>query len=187
MAAIAAGLPWEELRPGLLETAMHERRGRALRMLLSALELARLRAPLVLRPLRPANRPEARLKGAAALAVRFAPEGILASLRPLMLDAAAGRPARLIAALTVKDAVGRPRAIEVLTNAVLPLASAAGEEATAEAVYRRLAMPARYGSVKHIHRALANRLPLSARRQQGMLYLLKQACTQGGCGRCPLS
>jgi len=25
------------------------------------------------------------------------------------------------------------------------------------------------------------------RRQQGMLYLLKQYCTQGGCGRCPLS
>ena len=37
-----------------------------------------------------------------------------------------------------------------------------------------------------MHRALAPVRP-SARRQQGMLYLLKQYCTQGGCGRCPLS
>ncbi len=43
-----------------------------------------------------------------------------------------------------------------------------------------------YGAVRHLHRALAPVRP-SARRQQGMLYLLKQYCTQGGCGRCPLS
>jgi hypothetical protein len=30
-------------------------------------------------------------------------------------------------------------------------------------------------------------MAIDFRRQQGMLYLLKQYCTQGGCGRCPLS
>jgi len=30
-------------------------------------------------------------------------------------------------------------------------------------------------------------VPINFRRQQGMLYLLNQYCTQGGCGRCPLS
>jgi Protein of unknown function (DUF2851) len=30
-------------------------------------------------------------------------------------------------------------------------------------------------------------IPIDFRRQQGMLYLLNQYCTQGGCGRCPLS
>ena len=30
-------------------------------------------------------------------------------------------------------------------------------------------------------------VPINFRRQQGMLYLLNDYCTQGGCGRCPLS
>jgi hypothetical protein len=72
-------------------------------------------------------------------------------------------------------------------NAVLPCAATAGLEAEAEALYRRLALPARYGSVKHIQAALGGDVPLDTRRQQGMLYLLRQYCTQGGCGRCPLS
>jgi hypothetical protein len=98
-----------------------------------------------------------------------------------------GRASRLIDAVTVPGLVGRPRAVELLTNAVLPVIAAAGEDSLAEAAYGALPLPARYGAVKHIHAALGGEVPLNARRQQGMLYLLKQYCTQGGCGKCPLS
>jgi hypothetical protein len=92
----------------------------------------------------------------------------------------------------VAGLIGRSRAIEVLANAVLPCLAAAGPEAAvrrAEAVYARLPLPARYGAVRHLHEAVGGAAGVRAnfRRQQGMLYLLKQYCTQGGCGRCPLS
>ncbi len=93
-------------------------------------------------------------------------------------------------ALSVPRLIGRDRAVELAVNTVLPLAAAlagsAAEESQVGAIYGALPLPARYGAVRHLHRALAPLRP-SARRQQGMLYLLKQYCTQGGCGRCPLS
>jgi len=142
--------------------------------------------PLILRPLRPANRPEARIRGAAALAGRFTLRGIQAHLTPHLAAAAAGRPAALVRALTVEGAIGRARAVEILSNAVLPV-TAADDPLASEAAYRHLQLPARYGPVRHLHTALAGAVPLNARRQQGMLYLLKRYCTQGGCGKCPLS
>ena len=78
----------------------------------------------------------------------------------------------------------------MLVNAVLPLLAALGpEEHTrrAETLYGLLPLPARYGAVRHLHDAIGADVAINARRQQGMLYLLKQYCTQGGCGRCPLS
>jgi len=78
----------------------------------------------------------------------------------------------------------------MIGNAVLPCLAALGPEARtrlAEALYRRLPLPARYGAVRHLHEAVGGALAVDFRRQQGMLYLLKQYCTQGGCGRCPLS
>jgi hypothetical protein len=94
---------------------------------------------------------------------------------------------RLLAALTAPGAIGRGRAIEIAANAVLPCAAAAGLDEAAEAVYARLPSPAIYGSVRHLHQALGKAVPPNARRQQGMLYLLREHCTQGGCGRCVLS
>lgn len=187
MAVVAAGVDWEEMRWALAGQRAAERRASAIAKLMAALEAGRLKVPLVLLPLRPANRPEARLKAAAALASRFAPGGILGSVRPLAVEAAGGRASRLIDALTVSGLVGRARAIELLTNAILPVIAASGEDSLAEAAYQALPLPARYGAVKHIHAALGGQAPLNARRQQGMLYLLKQYCTQGGCGKCPLS
>jgi hypothetical protein len=187
MAAVADGVPWESLREVLARRPAAERRVRALALLMAALDACSLRVPLVLRPLRPGNRPESRLKAAAVLAARFTTRGILASLAPLIAEAAGGRASRLIDAVTVPGLVGRPRAVELLTNAVLPVIAAAGEDSLAEAAYGALPLPARYGAVKHIHAALGGEVPLNARRQQGMLYLLKQYCTQGGCGKCPLS
>jgi hypothetical protein len=86
----------------------------------------------------------------------------------------------------------------------------------AEAIFARLPLPARYGAVRHLHEAVGRAsektakrksqteigpsddrvstfglgdpaVPVDFRRQQGMLYLLREYCTQGGCGRCPLS
>jgi hypothetical protein len=187
MRAVAAGLRWGRLAAAVSGLAARERPAGAYRLLVQALDAARLRVPLVLRPLRPGNRPETRLKGAAALAARFASRGLRTTLAPHLQRAADGRPATLIACFVVPGAIGRARAVEIITNAVLPLLSAGGESAAAEAVYRVLPLPARYGPVRHIRRALGGKVPLNARRQQGMLYLLKQYCTQGGCGRCPLS
>jgi len=186
MLAIAEGLPWRRLRLRLAGLRAGERAAAATTALAGTLDNARLRLPLILRPLRPANRPEARIRGAAALAGRFTLRGIQAHLTPHLAAAAAGRPAALVRALTVEGAIGRARAVEILSNAVLPV-TAADDPLASEAAYRHLQLPARYGPVRHLHTALAGAVPLNARRQQGMLYLLKRYCTQGGCGKCPLS
>jgi hypothetical protein len=175
------------MRAALAGQRAVERRAGALAKLMAALEAGRLKVPLVLRPLRPANRPEARVKAAAVLAARFSPGGILATLKPPVAEAAEGRASRLIDMLIVTGLVGRARAIEILTNAILPGIAANGEDGLAEAAYRALPLPVRYGAVKHIHAALDGEIALNTRRQQGMLYLLKQYCSQGGCGKCPLS
>jgi hypothetical protein len=177
--------------------------------------------------LRPANRPENRLRGAAALAARFAEMGPFACLeraleatsesgqgagattenggsnvlggarisnfkrlskQPTRLDDKAN--AAMLSLLTVPGCIGRSRAVELLANAVLPCLAAVGPEGRArrvEALYARLPLPARYGAVRHLHEAAGRAVHVDFRRQQGMLYLLRQYCTQGGCGRCPLS
>jgi hypothetical protein len=98
--------------------------------------------------------------------------------------------------------VGRGRAIEILVNAVLPFLAAGGAGADAHlqeqalALFRRLPAAGGYGVTAHLERALAlhggRRLTGSARRQQGLLWLLHCYCRQGGCaqtdtGGCPLS
>lgn len=88
---------------------------------------------------------------------------------------------------------GRARALEILVNVVLPAAIASGDPALidrARWLWARLPRPAPYGVTRFIERALASegvRVPLNARRAQGLLALHRDWCTQGGCGRCPLS
>jgi len=188
LAAIALRLPWREVRATMLALAAGHRAAAAAALLASALERERTAAPTVSRAgLRPGNRAEVRLQGAAALASRFATRGIWASLSPLLKESPQKGAAPLIALVSVPGTVGRGRAIELLANAVLPCASAAGLEREAEAAYQELPLPAHYGAVKHIRRALDGAVPLNSRRQQGMLYLLRNYCSQGGCGRCALS
>jgi Protein of unknown function (DUF2851) len=245
--ALAGRVRWPLLRIELLATPIAQRAADAYRLLAAEgedLPSAGARA------LRPANRPERRLRGAAALAARFAASGpVIYFTKLLDGHGALGDRARagkrktengnrvssadsrfsvfgfrpvaslLIAALTVPGLIGRARAIELLANAVLPLLAAAGPEERArraEAVYHALPLPARYGAVRHLHEAVGGSaedgkrktkngsadfrfsnfdcraggeasVRINFRRQQGMLYLLKQYCTQGGCGRCPLS
>jgi hypothetical protein len=155
---------------------------------------------------RPANHPARRLAGLARLLVRHR----------ALLDAATGAsallelPARdLIVRWTVQAdgywrdflapglpakrpagaLIGRARAIEVLTNAVLPWAAALGDADGAErarACFAALPRPAAYGMLGFLEQNLGLQAP-DARRQQGLLALYKTECSQGGCGRCVFS
>lgn len=156
---------------------------------------------------RPENFPVRRIAAAAALLVRLrSPATLLAivdaanareAIAPLCIDAAGywrshydlcAAPCRLPPAV-----VGRSRALEVVINAVLPAACAAGDAniaGAARALYARLPRPAVYGATRFIEEALASgggRLPVNARRAQGLIELQRNWCTQGGCGRCGLS
>ena len=89
--------------------------------------------------------------------------------------------------------VGRSRALEIVINVVLPVACATGDAAlaaNARALFARLPRPAVYGATKFIEAALASegiRVPVNARRAQGLVELQRNWCTQNGCGRCSLS
>lgn len=157
---------------------------------------------------RPENAPCRRIAGAAALLESLGrPAALLEcalatntadAVAPLLAADAGGYwrhhydlcagPCRLPPALC-----GRGRALEILLNTVLPAAVAAGQEphaAAARRLYERLPRPASYGRTRFLEEALASegvRVPINARRAQGLLALQKDWCTQGGCGRCPLS
>jgi hypothetical protein len=141
---------------------------------------------------RPANHPARRISGLAALVVRHR---TLFATAPDVARLLALSPRELICAFTVAPLIGRSRAIELLTNAVLPWAAAlappqdrSGPRAFAR--YAELPRPARYGALAFLEANLRNGdkpLALNARRQQGLLTLYKSECTQGGCGRCALS
>ena len=89
--------------------------------------------------------------------------------------------------------IGRSRALEIAVNVVLPAAAASGEAelaGRARTMYARLPRPASYGRTRFIENALASggtRVPVNARRAQGLLQLNRDWCTQDGCGRCALS
>jgi hypothetical protein len=90
--------------------------------------------------------------------------------------------------------VGRSRAIEIVINVVLPIACCIDDDAAlnakARALFARLPRPAVYGATRFIEEALSSqgtRVPVNARRAQGLLELQRNWCTQGGCGRCGLS
>jgi len=204
-ARLARELPCHLLRAAATDRPLNEAVARVEGMLLAASASAALalrRSP----GLRPANYPSRRLAGAARLLVR-ARSGLASYARDCPV--AEPSPAAAIRAWTVGPVdgggpalVGRGRAIEVLVNAVLPFVAAGGAGSDeslperAQALFRRLPAAGSYGVTAHLERALAlegrRRLTGSARRQQGLLYLLHQYCRQGGCARigdsvCPLS
>lgn len=186
---LADRVPWGRLRRALAPLPLAERPRAARRLLWLAGGPMEGAAGLPWRTsgMRPGNRPQPRLEGAAHLAARFASTGLAEGLMSLVGEAA-GRGLRVLrGALTVRGLIGPSRAGEVLANVVLPYAAVAGDAAVARGLYRALPLPSRYGAVRHLHRAVGGRLRVGAREQQGMLYLLGRYCRQGGCGRCPLS
>lgn len=157
--------------------------------------------------MRPQNHPVRRIAGAARLLNRLgAPSALFAAVDarttseatvPLLLNAegfwvtrydVCGGVCRMPAAL-----VGRSRALEILANVVLPAAVAHGDAELAmkaRTLFAKLPRPATYGVTRFIEIALASegtRVPVGARRAQGLLALHRDWCTQNGCGRCPLS
>jgi hypothetical protein len=166
--------------------------------------------------LRPDNHPVRRIAGAARLLVR-AEEGVfrylLASLERREQERELGP---LVDAWTARSEgfwchhydllqpsrrprgtlIGRGRALEIVTNVALPLAAAWGERAgdrclarRALALYSELPSPAPYGATGFLQRNLrrGRAAARGTRYQQGLLHLFRNYCTQGGCGRCPLS
>ena len=206
--AAGGGAAWNEALPSDAEGVRHAAGGGAAlnKALPSGAEGARPAGevgPALRSSSRPANDPARRLAGLARLAVRHLP--LLAGEPPVLPE----RTARLVADWTVAAdgewrrspasgrparrplgaLIGRARAIELLTNAVLPWAAALGDARAREAL-ATLPAPGRYGSLAFLETNLSDgrrRPPLTARRQQGLLALYKTECTQGGCGRCPLS
>ena len=184
---LALRLPWRQLRRSLAALPPWERGAAALEMMLEA---ATRPPALALRSagLRPGNQPARRLEGAALLLAPHVEAGLAGGLTAA-LDGDARRAA---AGLTVREGralIGAARALEVLTNAVLPFLAAGGGEGRARAMelYRALPRPAAYGAVRHLDDALGGAVRVDARRQQGMLFLRRHYCTQGRCGSCPLS
>ncbi len=194
--ALAERLPWRELAAvpdvELIEALLLGAAG--------LLPSQRGTQPGTATAVRPANHPARRLAGLARLVARHRRLFIEAALPA---EALAGRASALIASWTVADErstaalIGRGRAIELLVNAVLPWAAACAKQrddqetaALARACLARLPRPGRYGALAFLEanfRVEGRSLPLDARRQQGLLALYKTECTQGGCGRCPLS
>ena len=184
---LALRLPWRQLRRSLGALPLWERGGAALEMMLDA---AARPPALALRSagLRPGNHPARRLEGAALMLAPHVEAGLACGLTAA-LD---GDPTGAVARLTVREGralIGRGRALEVLTNAVLPFLAAGGGDGRARAMelYRALPRPAAYGAVRHLDDALGGAVRVDARRQQGMLFLRRHYCTEGRCGRCPLS
>lgn len=157
------------------------------RPLAFAAELKGATAPLVVRRagLRPMASPSRRLEAAGALFARWWPA------------ADPGWPAELFPPVGWRMAagrgIGRSAAIEVLVNAVLPVALAAGEwpEPDVEAAWGLLPSPGTYGRLKNLERWLAGGAGhppfTSSAKLQGGLLLHNDYCTKGACGRCPLS
>ncbi len=158
---------------------------------------------------RPANRPEPRLRGVAALAARTARNGLAATLlAPVRTGDAKG----LLAALEVPTAasraaqdredrtppIGRGRAVEMAVNVVIPGALAlartdgdVGLEAGAWRAVERLpggedSEPLR--AMKALLAASGHRLRVpGALEAQGLLHLHHAHCAVRACWECPLA
>ena len=141
---------------------------------------------------RPANKPERRLRALATLFVRagadlpsYARETVLAAEKLKLLVArwqVGGEPALL----------GPDRAQELVVNAVLPfVALDASLRPRALALLEALPAGASYGKTRflehNLKRANGKKRVRGVLAQQGLLGLLNDWCSQGGCGRCPLS
>ncbi len=142
---------------------------------------------------RPGCAPADRLAGLAALVSRGGPP-LDATLNDWQTLLRSGWRA-LLESVQVKPAIGRDRAIEIAVNAVLPwlLAAFAHDDtiaASVQAIYRELPGPP-YGKTNALTKALLDdtgtSLVRGAAAGQGALQMVRDWCTQGGCGRCPLS
>lgn len=142
---------------------------------------------------RPANRPERRIAGFAHLYGRAGGDFVAYALDGVRGASKAGE---LVDAWQAGDGskrlLGPSRAQEIVLNVVLPFA-AADAALREKALALAAALPAApaYGKTAfleaNLRRADGKRRVRGALAQQGLLAFLGQWCSQGGCGRCPLS
>lgn len=142
---------------------------------------------------RPANRPERRLAGLAGLYVHAG--GDLPAFVRGSIDEAETAKVLVITWQVSREGVallGPDRARELVLNVALPFA--AGDAALrqrAESLLAGLGAATAYGKTafleRHLRASSGRRLVRGALEQQGLLAYLGKWCSQGGCGRCPLS
>lgn len=141
---------------------------------------------------RPANRPQRRLAGIATLFERAGGD-LPAMCRRTVRDAASAKA--LVTAWQVSQdgvaLIGPDRAREVVLNLVLPFAALDAAPERAEALLEGLGASPAYGTTTFLERNLrgadGKRAVRGALEQQGLLGMLRQWCSRGGCGQCPLS
>ena len=187
LAGRAESLPYAELQDSLDAEAGAGRAALAEHLLVSRLQPQPWRTAV-----RPANRPERRLAGLARLLARHHP------LEPLRgrtfptpsreRSSRAGRRRHTSAARArsscspTPSCPGRRRAPPGWNRI-----EDAADARSAFAALPRPATTARSRSWRRNLRDGGRPLPLTARRQQGLLALYKSECSRGGCGRCHLS
>jgi Protein of unknown function (DUF2851) len=144
---------------------------------------------------RPANRPQVRLAGLAALyrrATEQAGAGTSRALEEMALTSVAraesGR--ELVNAWQVPPQIGAARAQELLVNEVLPFAASQAGADKALRLLLELPASASYGKTAFLEANLRpekGRIVRNALQSQGLLAYVARWCSQGGCGKCPLS
>ena len=147
---------------------------------------------------RPANHPHRRILGAGELLARFTDEGLVEGFeRALMLAAHHEDPGLLVDLTAVPPAIGNERAREMVVNVVLPFFRAFGlernnKELEGAATFLFELSPPGPGNrkVKDMSAQLGIRrafgMPMTARREQGLVHLIEGPCRHGWCAECPI-
>ncbi|HXX59611.1 MAG TPA: DUF2851 family protein [Dehalococcoidales bacterium] len=157
--------------------------------------------------IRPANYPPRRLAAMASLLAQCRPQGLLNFLEQKMADTPPDAPETLENTLMVLSSgywenhfdigrldvklgawlIGQTTARIMVINTILPYFANFGEKAAI--LYRFYPVSEENTVERHMKRQLelSGKEVNSSRRQQGLLHLYKNYCTQGGCGRCPLT
>ena len=201
--ALASPLP-EEDRPGAIASWLLGVAGLLEDAPGSALELWH-RSPLRkemessqwrLAGVRPANHPARRMEGAGEMLARFTGEGLVEGFERAMLLAVHHRdPGLIIELASAPPAIGWERAREMMVNVILPFFHALGDkdEALCRSASQLFALaPAGPGNRKVKDMALqlgigeTLAVPLSARREQGLIHLIEGPCRHGWCSGCPI-
>jgi len=159
---------------------------------------------------RPGNLPTCRIAAMCYLLLRFRGEGMLAGLidrlgeaaietgyremeRALLVTAEVDRGSHLGPGLPAL--LGRGRAADIVVNVLLPFAAAWGRansrpELAGKAleIYRHYPVLAQNTLERHMVNQLGigRYLVNSAQRQQGLLHIYKNLCSQGKCHDCPI-